>query len=412
MRTRRGILIYCGDVVGLGHQRRNTAIAARLLQEMPGTDALLVSSLPAGAPESTQGVDLIKLPSLRKAAGGGFEAGSLGMQRCQVQRLRSGILAGIANEFRPDLVLVDHKPTGVWDELRPSLRLWRESLDGPCLVFGVRDIVDSPATTVRRWRRQGVYQTIEQYYDAVLIYGSQEIFDTRSRYRLDRECSVPVDYCGYVCPVVAAPGNDTVRRDLGLGTGRIAVVTVGGGTDGYAIIKLCLEALEHVDPKLGLRLVCVAGPFMNSEEVESLRRVAATMPACVVRFIDRLPALLGTADVVVTMAGYNTLLEATVARKPTIVLPRSGPSAEQSLRAERLARRGIVRTLHADERHPQVLAAAITQCLVAPKPPAEMPGMDGLERTVHRLCELLEQREQRRTLRRRQPWRVVAGGRQ
>jgi predicted glycosyltransferase len=410
MRSRRGVLIYCGDVVGLGHQRRNTAIAARLLQQMPDTDALLVSSLPAGAPESTQGVDLIKLPSLRKAAGGGFEAGLLGMQRCQVQALRTAILAGIANAFRPDLVLVDHKPTGVWDELRPSLQTWRASVDGPCLVFGVRDIMDSPACTVRRWRRQGVYQTIEQYYDAVLIYGSQEIFDTRGCYRLDRECSVPVDYCGYVCPAVAAPRHDTVRRDLGLGTGRIAVVTVGGGADGYAIIRLCLEALEHVDPKLGLRLVCVTGPFMNSGEVESLRRAAATRPARVVRFVDRLPALLGTADVVVTMAGYNTLLEATVARKPTLVLPRNGPSAEQSLRAERLARRGIVRTLREDERHPVTVAAAITQCLVAPTPPAEMPGMDGLERTVARLCELLEQRERRRASRRRQP-RMVAGGR-
>jgi predicted glycosyltransferase len=113
--TTRRLLIYCGDVLGLGHQRRNTAIAMRLQQELPDTDALLVSSLPPGAPESTRGIDLIKLPSLCKAPGGGIEAGSLGMQRCQVQRLRTGILAGIAAEFRPDLVLVDHKPTGVWD---------------------------------------------------------------------------------------------------------------------------------------------------------------------------------------------------------------------------------------------------------------------------------------------------------
>jgi predicted glycosyltransferase len=222
---------------------------------------------------------------------------------------------------------------------------------------------------------------------------------------------VPVDYCGYICPAVAAPGNNTVRHDLGLGPGRLAVVTVGGGADGYAIADLCLEALALVDPALELRLVCVTGPFMSSAEVEALREKATAMPVCVVRFIDRLPALLATADVVITMAGYNTLLEATVARKPTLVLPRTGPSAEQSLRADRLARRGIVRTLSEDERHPASLAAAITQCLVAPTPPAEMPGMDGLERTARRLRELFENREQRRAARRRQPWRVIAGGR-
>ena len=103
MRSRR-ILVYCGDVLGLGHQRRNTAIVAQLQQELPDTDGLLISSLPPGAPESTRGIDLIKLPSLRKAASGALESGALGMQRCQVQRLRTSILAGIAAEFRPDLV--------------------------------------------------------------------------------------------------------------------------------------------------------------------------------------------------------------------------------------------------------------------------------------------------------------------
>jgi predicted glycosyltransferase len=408
VKARRGVLIYCGDVLGLGHQRRNTAIAARLLDELHDTDVLLVSSLPGGALEPTPGIDLIKLPSLRKTADGGLQAGSLGMQRGPLQRLRAGILAGITAEFRPDLVLVDHKPTGVWDELRPALQSWRTTVDRPCVVLGVRDILDDPARTVRRWRREGVYQAIERYYDAVLIYGSREIFDTRSRYQLDRECSVPVDYCGYVCPPPPRCGGSTIRRDLGLGSGRLAVVTAGGGADGYPMMRLCLEAMAHVDPALGLRLVCITGPFMRSEEIEVLRRRAASLPACVVWCVDRLPALLDAADVVVTMAGYNTLLEAIALRKPTLVLPRSGPSAEQTLRADRLARRGVVRVVRDGERHPAGLAAAMGQWLVTPPEPAALPGMDGLERTVRRLSELLAARDRSR-LERRRPWRLAAG---
>ena len=49
---------------------------------------------------------------------------------------------------------------------------------------------------------------------------------------------------------------------------------------------------------------------MEPEALDELRRLSADLPARVLWCADRLPAYFEAADLVVTMAGYNTLLEA------------------------------------------------------------------------------------------------------
>jgi predicted glycosyltransferase len=396
---RRSILIYCGDVLGLGHQRRNTAIASRLVEELPNADVLLLSSLPAGLTTWPDRVDLVKLPSLRKTAGGAIGARSLGLGRSELTRLRQGIIESVAEEFRPDLVLVDHKPTGVWGELDRLLRRWRDATDGPATVLGLRDILDRPERTIRSWRRNGIYEAIDRFYDHVLIYGSEEIYDTRKAYGIGRRVRTPVEYCGYICPESGARTKAGVRHDLGLGEHKIAVVTAGGGADGYPMMDLCLDALSRVDPASGLELICITGPFMSQEQVERLRRKSAGLPARVLWSVDQMPSYFAAADILITMAGYNTMLEAMAQAKPTLVLPRRGPSAEQAIRAERLEKRRIVRIVPESMRTPAGLAALMSDCLTAPQPDPDLPAMDGVDRTVRRLLELLEARGLRARLR-------------
>ena len=72
-----------------------------------------IRPLPAGFLEIPDRIDLVKLPSLRKTATGDVGARSLGLERHELKRLRRSIIEGLAKEFQPDLVLVDHKPTGV-----------------------------------------------------------------------------------------------------------------------------------------------------------------------------------------------------------------------------------------------------------------------------------------------------------
>lgn len=390
------ILVYCCDVLGLGHLRRNTAIASALVRDHPGSNALLLTNLSTGDFfECAPGVDFVKLPSLRKDASGGLVPRNLRLDRASLVLLRGAIIDEVARRFRPDLLLVDHHPSGLQGELLPTLRRMRSTSPAPGIVLGLRDFLDAPSVIRRRWQRLDAYQAVERLYDAVLIYGSREVFDTAARYGLDSSLRTEISYCGYVCARSETSPTPT-RRELGLSDGKLIVITVGGGADGHSTLQLCLDALQHVRPRADCEAVCITGPFVTREQLNELRARSAGLPVRVLWRVEWAPDYFGTADLIVAMAGYNTLLEAVRLGKQTLVLPRTGPSSEQRLRAELFSRLGVVRTVGAKDRTPRRLACLIERHLDTNAPSATLPGMDGLDRVVRRLQALLAARESAR----------------
>ena len=95
------------------------------------------------------------------------------------------------------------------------------------------------------------------------------------------------------------------------------------------------------------------------------------------------------------MAGYNSILEAVRMKKRTLVIPRTGPSAEQLIRSRILSDAGLARTLAENERDPETLALRITESLAAAPPTKTLPDMDGLSTVVRRLTDLLSVRQAR-----------------
>jgi predicted glycosyltransferase len=65
--------------------------------------------------------------------------------------------------------------------------------------------------------------------------------------------------------------------------------------------------------------------------------------------------------------------------RPSVLVPRRGPSREQSIRAQRLAEWGAASVLAADRADAERLAEAIASALDAPLPspaPASLAGLD------------------------------------
>ncbi len=63
------VLMYSHDGVGLGHMRRNSTIAARLVNEVAEASVLMLVGCPSGLFfDLPQGVDSVKLPSILKTA--------------------------------------------------------------------------------------------------------------------------------------------------------------------------------------------------------------------------------------------------------------------------------------------------------------------------------------------------------
>lgn len=383
------ILIYSQDGLGLGHMRRTSLLATEFLRQVPGASALTLSDSPLGQFFATSpGHDFLKLPSIRKAGPGEWEAVSLSSSFPDVLDLRSRIIVSAIRGFEPDVVLVDHMPHGAMGELVPALRKVRT--DRMRVVLGLRDILDAPEIVRRRWTAEGAYEALEEYYDEVLVYGSRDVLDVSEEYAWPKSLALRPTYCGYVCekPHRRARRLNAVPVESA-GPRPTVLVVAGGGGDAHRMLSSVLDAAASVHAETCAKFLFVTGPFMPAADVQALQRQAARLPMVEVRRRIRGRGRMARADLVVAMAGYNTTVELLNAGTPTLLIPRSGPSAEQRTRARLFADRDWVRWLEPDHLEPDVVARAIVTGLRHPLAPSESPDLQGRATAVSHLTRHL-----------------------
>ena len=74
------------------------------------------------------------------------------------------------------------------------------------------------------------------------------------------------------------------------------------------------------------------------------------------------------ADLVVGMAGYNTICEIEALGKRAVLVPRVWPREEQLLRARKQEQAGRATVIHPSELDPESLWCAMQTCLARPYP--------------------------------------------
>ncbi|HEY7718819.1 MAG TPA: glycosyltransferase [Pedococcus sp.] len=382
------LLIYSQDGLGLGHLRRTTLLAAEFLAAQPGSSVLTVCDSPLGQFfSSAPGHEHLKLPSIRKMGPGDWSAVSLAMPFPEVLHVRREIIAAAAQTFAPDVLLVDHMPHGAMGELVPALELLEKR--GTRLVLGLRDILDAPATIRQRWHLEGAFEAVERHYDEVLVYGTREVFDVSTEYAWPAHLDTRLSYCGYVCSSAPIPSRKRVRRRLlrDHPDAALVVAMAGGGADGYRLFETLVEAVPAMAAHRPVVLLVVTGPFLPAAQRARLKELAQDLPVIVRKSVPDSLTYLNAADLVVAMAGYNTTAEILSLGRRALLVPRSGPSAEQRLRASSFAARGWVHWLDPDTLAPPVLAGAVLEALEAePVPPDEHgPDLRGRQRAVAHL---------------------------
>jgi len=162
------------------------------------------------------GIDYIKLPCLKRTEQGDLGVRFLDLDLAQVVRLRRELILSSVVSFQPDVVLVDKKPDGLAKELEPSLRYIKCNLPQTQIILVLRDILDAPEVTAAEWLGRGYQNTVQWYYDDVLVLGEQRIFDVCAEYQFSRALSRKVRYCGYVERNLPLRARGAVRAELGV----------------------------------------------------------------------------------------------------------------------------------------------------------------------------------------------------
>lgn len=390
--TPRQILLYSHDTYGLGHLRRNTAIAHALLQRSPGLHVTMIT----GSPVADQfplptGVSLVRLPSVVKVGPEEYRpAGSRSWSGVRAER--AGIISSTLLRVRPDVFLIDHAPLGMKGELVLALRMAREELKDTRVILGLRDILDSPDVVRQTWNEQGVYQVLEETYDDVFVYGSRERFDVVREYAFPASVAARTVFTGYIAkdrgvePVLSV--REAWSRARRHGDHRI-LATGGGGGDASAVLGAAIEAWGKLRHLLVGQLLIVVGPLMTESDRARVERQAAQTPAVeVIQASKSMLSLIASADLVISMGGYNSVVEAVAARKPLVVCPRTSPRVEQLMRAEIMAGLGLAQVARLEETGADGVADAIVAALTVGPPSREQWRALDLQ-GADRIAELL-----------------------
>ena len=201
METGQGlrIAIYSQDGFGLGHMQRTASIAWELYRLRPEASILTFSDSQFGQffPISPHH-DYIKLPSIAKDGPGNWKATHLRMSFPEILQLRKELISNALLNYAPDIFLVDHMPHGAMGELLPALEAMKHFGLHTQNVLGLRDILDSPEVTIKRWQVEGAYDVIERFYARILVFGMQDVYDVAEKYQLPESAAKKVFYCGYV----------------------------------------------------------------------------------------------------------------------------------------------------------------------------------------------------------------------
>ncbi len=143
------LMVYSHETFGLGNIRRMLSICEYLLESLPNLSILLISGSPMLHSFRTPvELDYIKLPCINRSYSGKLSPKYLGTQTDETLKLRADIILAATANFKPDLILVDKKPYGLNQELKPTINYIKQFLHSTKLVLVLRDILDSPEVTI------------------------------------------------------------------------------------------------------------------------------------------------------------------------------------------------------------------------------------------------------------------------
>ncbi|CTQ31888.1 glycosyltransferase family protein [Jannaschia rubra] len=379
-RTAPRIVLYSHDTLGFGHLRRNLLIAAALRQMEPAPQVLMITGMrEAGAFELPPGVDCISLPAYAKGVDGTYRPRDLGGDLAALAALRARTIEAAVLAFDPDLMIVDNVPRGAQQELDPTLAALRRR-GRTRVVLGLRDVIDTPDAVHRQWAQQRNFEAVSRWFDAVWVYGDPTFYDLLADCGFDAVMGDRSRFTGYLdhSGRLAAPLAIRERDRILAGDPRPYVLcTVGGGRDGAEVS----EAFLRAPMPAGHRGILITGSQMPGGLREEMRGHAAGRDdMTVVDFVSEPLALMAGAARIVAMGGYNTVCEVLSLGRPALIVPRAVPRAEQVLRAERLAARGLINMMLPDDLTPDALGDWLGRAVSEPLAGAIALDMSGLDR--------------------------------
>jgi predicted glycosyltransferase len=193
-------------------------------------------------------------------------------------------------------------------------------------------------------------------------------------------------FVGYTFPFDPADYADKekVRSALGYDEGGpLIVCAVGGTAIGDELLHLCAASYPRIQERVGdVRMVLVCGPRIDPSAVRAPSGVEVR------GYVPRLYEHFAACDVAVVQGGGTTTLELTALRRPFIYFPLEGHFEQNLVVAKRLRRHGAGERMLYSETTPEMLTETVVGLLGREVSWPPIPT-DGARRAAGLINELL-----------------------
>ncbi|WP_327003413.1 alpha/beta fold hydrolase [Dactylosporangium sp. NBC_01737] len=397
-------VLYLSSPIGLGHARRDLAIAAKLRELRPGVqlDWLTQDPVTRMLADAGERVHPASRFLVNESAHVESESGEHDLHCFEALRRMDEILVANFMVFhdllaaeRYDLVVGDE----AWDvdhflhenpELKRSAYAWLTDFVGflPMPSGGEREALVAADYNAEMIGHIARYPRLRDR--SIFVGDIGDVVDERFGPDLpyiQDWTSAHYDFVGYVTgaeqPAPDEGSRAAMRAALGYRADeRVCVVTVGGSGVGGHLLRLVAAAFPEAARRVpGLRMILVAGPRIDPASVPAPPGLE------VLPYVPSLDRHLAACDLAVVQGGLTTCMELTAAGRPFIYVPLRNHFEQQFHVTHRLRRHGAGRRMDYDTLTPDALAAAIAEEIDRPVTYLPVPG-DGAARAAALLAEL------------------------
>ncbi len=346
------VMFYVQHLLGIGHLARASLICEQFTKQGHDVTMVMGGEPVKGFPSSQ--IDVLQLPVLKA---GTERFNDLTDEKGQIvdeayKQNRCAMLLDFFERFQPDILVIEAFPFGrrqMRFELLPLLEAAKSTRDKTIIAGSVRDIVQEKKKPKRALE---TVKTLNHYFDLLLVHGDPNFAKLDETFELTSEIQHLISYTG----IVAGHVPELIGEPYDI------VVSAGGGVAGEAIMINALKA-KPLSRFSSASWCFLVGPNLSADvrnRLDAINDGTVTIESTRSDF----RALLASAKLSISQAGYNTTADILQAKCASVLVPYAvGGETEQTLRAEKLQRAGLATLIKEENLSPMAMAQAIDSCV-------------------------------------------------
>lgn len=354
------IMFYCQYLSGMGHLVRSSEIVRSLTKKFQVyfiTGGPLIPGF-----ELPPQVEVIRLPTLWLEAGE-FTVGDSPFSVEEIKEARKNILIAECDRIKPDCLITEFFPFGrhkLLFELLPLVEHIKATSPNTKIVSSLRDVIGKETDSQEA---ETICGLMNQYFDLLLFHADarfQTFADSFARYS---QIKAEVIHTGFVTQLPNFTFDDSSKfwGEANVDTVKI-IASIGGGRIGFELLETLIESSDILNQKLLHMMRIFTGPFMPLDKIEKLRNLAGDRDRIQIEtYTPHLLEYMRTADLSVSLSGYNTTMNVLTTGIPAVVVPigHECQDREQLHRMQKLEKLGIATGIHPQNLTPLHLAQKI-----------------------------------------------------